>query len=110
MLACWTEVSLVKQITVVDAGVAPWDPIQVEHARITCCRADRDIVLIPGMSADRSEPLERDGTVAKIGYDATAKAEDRAEGFTPATPPSAVLDRVRAALDQQGINNPRRTR
>jgi 4-hydroxy-3-polyprenylbenzoate decarboxylase len=109
MLACWAEVSLIKQITIVDAGVDPWDAIQVEHARVTCCRADRDIVLIPAMSADRSEPLEQDGTVAKIGYDATAKAEDRAEGFRPATPPPTVLDRVRTALDQQGIKHRRTT-
>ena len=109
MLACWAEVSLIKQITVVDAGVDPWDAFQVEHARITCCRADRDIVLIPGMSADRSEPLEQDGTVAKIGYDATANSKDRAEGFTPAAPPESVLNRVRTALNHQGIN-PRSTR
>jgi 4-hydroxy-3-polyprenylbenzoate decarboxylase len=101
MMACWSSVSLIKQVTVVDAQVDPWDAVQVEHARVTLCRADRDIVVIPGMSADRSEPLESGGTVAKIGYDATAKPGDRVEGFAPAAPPSAVLARVRDTLERR---------
>ncbi|MFJ9544365.1 UbiD family decarboxylase [Streptomyces sp. NPDC101225] len=102
MMTCWSSVSLVKQVTVVDAHVDPWDAVQVEHARVTLCRADRDIIVVPGMSADRSEPLESEGTVAKIGYDATAKPGDRAEGFAPAAPPSAVLARVRDVLAGKG--------
>jgi 4-hydroxy-3-polyprenylbenzoate decarboxylase len=95
MFVCWGAVSLVKQITVVDDGIDVWNAVAVEAARVTCCRADRDIVIVPGVSADRSEPLERDGTVAKIGYDATAKAADRAEGFGIAAPPARILAAAR---------------
>lgn len=94
MTAVWTAVSLVKQVTVVDVEVDVWDAVAVERARITWCRAERDIVLLPGMSADRSEPLESGGTVTKVGYDATAVAADRAQGTTRAEPPAAA---VRAA-------------
>jgi 4-hydroxy-3-polyprenylbenzoate decarboxylase len=107
MLAGWAEVSLVKQITIVDADVDPWDAIQVEHARVTRCRADRDVLVVPAMTADRSEPLEQVGTAAKIGFDATAKPDDRIEGFRAAAPPLATLERVRLVIDQQGLN-PRR--
>ena len=38
------------------------------------------------MRADRAEPLERDGVIAKLAIDATRKARDR-EDWTPAEPP-----------------------
>jgi len=38
------------------------------------------------MRADRAEPLERDGTIAKLAIDATRHAGDR-DDWTPAGPP-----------------------
>lgn len=99
MFACWGAVSLLKQITVVDDGVDVWDAVAVEAARITRCRADQDIVIVNGVSTDRSEPLEHDGTVAKIGFDATSKPGTRAEGTGSAQPPADLLARVRKFHD-----------
>jgi 4-hydroxy-3-polyprenylbenzoate decarboxylase len=97
MEAVWKSVSLVKNITVVDADVDPWDPVQVEWAVATRMKADRDLVVVPGARTDRSEPLKSGGTVAKLGMDATRKAGDRTD-WTRAAPPQAVLAKVRARL------------
>jgi 4-hydroxy-3-polyprenylbenzoate decarboxylase len=98
MFACWAAVSLVKQVTVVDADIDVWDPEEVEWARLSRCRAERDIVIVEGVAADRSEPMERDGTVTKVGYDATCTPGDRVAGFDRALPPAEVLESVRDRL------------
>jgi 4-hydroxy-3-polyprenylbenzoate decarboxylase len=97
MLALWAHVNLVKMIVVVDDDVDPYDAAAVEHALATRFRADRDLVVVPLMRADRSDPLVTDGLIAKMGLDATRKAADR-DDWRPAQPPQAVLDRVAAEL------------
>jgi 2,5-furandicarboxylate decarboxylase 1 len=47
---------------------------------------DRDLHVLPGMRADRAEPLERDGTIAKLAIDATRRTGDRSD-WTTAEPP-----------------------
>lgn len=94
MLACWGSLSMLKQVTVVDSDVDVWDPVQVEWARITRCRIERDLVVIQDVRTDRSEPLESGGTVTKIGFDALADPGDRAEGFDVAAPPADIMAAV----------------
>jgi len=96
MFAAWAAVSLIKQIIVVDDDIDPWDGVQVEAALATRMRAERDLLVVPGMKADRAEPLERAGLVAKLGLDATAKPGDR--DWTRAAPPADMLARVRRRL------------
>lgn len=96
MFAAWTAVNLIKHVTVVDADVDPWDAAQVELAIATRMRVERDVVIVPGMPSNRSEPLERDGMVAKLGIDATRKPGER--DWTEAHPPREVLERVRRRL------------
>ena len=79
-------VNLVKLVTVVDADVDPWDDAAVAHAIATRVHFDRDLHVVPGMRADRAEPLEHGGVIAKLAIDATRKARDR-EDWTPAEPP-----------------------
>ncbi|MBV8650556.1 MAG: UbiD family decarboxylase [Alphaproteobacteria bacterium] len=97
MFAVWGAVNLIKQITVVDDDIDCWDQLQVEWAVATRMKADRDLVVVPGVRADRSEPLERDGLVAKLGIDATRREGDRPD-WVGAAPPQAVIDKIRAAL------------
>ncbi|HET6173308.1 MAG TPA: UbiD family decarboxylase [Gaiellales bacterium] len=85
-LAALETVSLVKLVTVVDADVDPWDDAAVAHAVATRARFDRDLHVRTNMRADRSEPLERDGTIAKLAIDATRHSGDRPD-WTHAEPP-----------------------
>jgi len=94
MLTAWSAVSLVKHVTVVDADIDVWDPVQVEWACVSRMRPERDLLVLPGARADRSEPLEQGGTVTRLGIDATAGPGDR--DWALARPPADVLRRVRA--------------
>lgn len=98
MAICWGAVSIIKNITIVDGDVDPWDTEAVELAKSTRMRAERDILIVSDLPADRSEPQEVGGMVAKIGYDATIRPGDRKEGFDKALPPEAAYDRMRAVL------------
>jgi 4-hydroxy-3-polyprenylbenzoate decarboxylase len=96
MLAVWAALSIARWVTVVGEDVDPWDDAQVEWARASFVRADADLLVVPGMSADRSDPLEDGaGTVAKLGMDATPK---RAKG----------LGSVRARVPQDAVEAARR--
>ena len=98
--AVWQAVRLIKLVTVVDEDVDPWDPLQVELALATRMRAERDLVVAPALPTSRSDPLEDQGKVAKLGIDATRKAGDR-EDWRPAQPPAEVVARVRRKLSGQ---------
>ena len=54
-------------------------------------RAERDILIVRDLPADRSEPQEDGGMVTKVGYDATCKAGDRKEGYDKALPPPEAV-------------------
>lgn len=96
-----SAVNLIKRVTVVDADVDPWDAVRVEWAAATRMRADRDLVIVPGARTDRSDPLEDGGVIAKLGIDATRKADDR-DDWAAAAPPPAVLAKVRRELEGPG--------
>jgi 4-hydroxy-3-polyprenylbenzoate decarboxylase len=97
MFAVWAAVNLIKQVIVVDDDIDPWNTQQVEWASATRVKPDRDFVIIPAVRADRSEPLDLDGTVTKLGIDATRAPGDRAD-WGLARPPEAALTRAREIL------------
>ena len=96
MRAIWDAVNLVKQVTIVDEDIDPWNAQHVEWAIATRMRADRDLVVERDMPTNRSEPLARENRVAKLGIDATKKPGER--DWTPAEPPREVMARVRRRL------------
>jgi len=100
MFAIWAAVNLVKQVVVVDADIDPWDATEVEWAIATRMRADEDLVVIPGVRTDRSDPLERGGLIAKFGLDATRKPAGR-DDWTKAEPPAAAVARARDLLGRK---------
>ena len=100
MSICWGAVSIIKNVTIVDEDIDPWDTEAVEYAKMTRMRAERDILIVEDLPADRSEPQEAGGVVSKIGYDATCKPTDRAEGFDKALPPESAYERMRALLSR----------
>ena len=93
----WKSVSLVKNVTIVDDDIDPWDSTQVEWAAATRMKTDRDLLVVAGARTDRSEPLKSAGTVAKLGIDATRKDADR-DDWTRAAPPAEVVEKVRERL------------
>lgn len=102
IMGALSAVNLIKQVTVVDNDIDPWDEFQVQYAVATRMRADRDIVVVPGARTDRSEPMKLGGTIAKYGFDATRHAEDR-DDWTPARAPAdayrdaaPIIDAIRA--------------
>jgi 4-hydroxy-3-polyprenylbenzoate decarboxylase len=97
MFALWAAVNLIKRVIVVDDDIDPWNLEQVEWAIATRMRADRDILVIPGGRADRSEPLEKSGMVAKLGIDATRRSEDR-DDWSVAKPPAHAMRKARELL------------
>jgi 2,5-furandicarboxylate decarboxylase 1 len=97
MFAVWAAVNLVKQVIVVDDDIDPWNALEVEWASATRAKPDRDHVVISAVRADRSEPLEQGGTIAKLGIDATRRDGDRPD-WEFARPPQAALKRAREIL------------
>jgi 4-hydroxy-3-polyprenylbenzoate decarboxylase len=97
MFAVWAAVNLIKRVVVVDDDIDPWDPEQVEWACATRMRAERDLIVIPGVRTDRSEPLDEAGVITKLGIDATRRAQDRAD-WRGAQPPVAALKKARELL------------
>ena len=95
-----SAVNLVKRVTVVDDDIDPWDATRVEWALATRMRADRDLVVVPGAKTDRSDPIEDGGVIAKLGFDATRKADDRVD-WTLAAPPAAVLAKVKREIENR---------
>jgi len=99
MFAVWAAVNLIKQVIVVDDDIDPWNAYEVEWASATRAKPDRDYLTIPGVRADRSEPLEQGGTITKLGIDATRREGDRPD-WDLARPPQAALKRAKEILRQ----------
>jgi 4-hydroxy-3-polyprenylbenzoate decarboxylase len=97
MFAVWAAVNLIKRVVVVDDDVDPWDAEQVEWACATRMRPERDLIVIPGVRTDRSEPLDDAGVITKLGIDATRRAQDRAD-WRGAQLPAAAIKKARELL------------
>ncbi|MFC1815012.1 UbiD family decarboxylase [Thermodesulfobacteriota bacterium] len=60
-----------KQVTIVDEDIDPWDASQVSWAVCTRCQANEDIVMVPGCDPVLDPAREEDYTNCKLGIDAT---------------------------------------
>ncbi|SDP69099.1 UbiD family decarboxylase, partial [Desulforhopalus singaporensis] len=94
--------NLLKLIIVVDDDIDPNDWTQVEWALAARMRGEEDIMIIPGVKADRCDPLEKDLTITKVGIVATRKPSDSLspEKFIPARAPERILAQVKETLDR----------
>jgi len=98
VFATFANLNLAKLAVVVDDDINPRDPTQVEWAMATRMRADRDIMIVPGVKTDRADPLEQGLTVAKMGIDATRPHDIPAEVLEEADVPRDVRERVGRTL------------
>jgi len=94
------QINLFKLVIVVEDDIDPEDARQVEWSLAARFRGDEDLVLIPGVKADRCDPVHENLKVTKIGLVATTRPGDGERGsrseFVRA--PADVLARVRAEL------------
>lgn len=102
ILLAMGHTNLLKLVIVVDDDIDPADWRQVEWAMAAHMRAEEDILILPGVKADRCDPQERGLTVTKVGIVATRR---RGEGesdkiFVHAHPPAHVLEEVRQNLNR----------
>jgi UbiD family decarboxylase len=91
-----------KLVIVVDDDIDPEDWNQVEWALSARMRGEEDIMIIPGVMADRFIPQQRNLTITKIGIVATTRPGDGEPGgkFELACPPKAVSDQIRHDLNK----------
>lgn len=97
IFAVWASVNLIKRVIVVDEDIDPWNLEEVEWAIATRAKPDRDFLIVPGVRADRSEPLDQDGVITKLGIDATRRDGDRAD-WRLARPPEPARAWARKLL------------
>jgi UbiD family decarboxylase len=95
------QVNLLKLVIVVDSDIDPEDSRQVEWSLAARFRGSEDMIVVPGMKADRCDPLHENLTVTKIGMVATTRPGDGEAGSRSefVLPPQSVLDAVRDHID-----------
>lgn len=94
-------VNLLKLVTVVEDDVDPEDPRQVEWSLAARFRGHEDLVVLPGVKADRCDPVHEDLVVTKIAMIATTRPGDGEPGGRSefVRPPAQVHERIRRDLD-----------
>jgi 2,5-furandicarboxylate decarboxylase 1 len=102
VLLAMGQVNLLKLVIAVEADVDPEDWRQVEWSLAARLRGHEDLIVLPGVKADRCDPVHEDAVVTKIGMIATTRPGDGAAGSRSerARPPHAIFERVRSELDQ----------
>jgi 2,5-furandicarboxylate decarboxylase 1 len=102
VLLAMGQVNLLKLVIVVEADVDPEDWRQIEWSLAARFRGHEDLIVLPGVKADRCDPVHEEEMVTKIGMVATTRPGDGAAGSRSerARPPLDILERVRGELDQ----------
>jgi UbiD family decarboxylase len=96
------QVNLLKLVIVVEDDIDPEDWRQVEWSLAARFRGDDDLLVLPGMKADRCDPVHKDLLVTKIGMVAASRPGDGEAGSRSefCAVPAEVLQKVRAELDR----------
>jgi UbiD family decarboxylase len=98
VLLAMGQVNLLKLVIVVEDDIDPENWTEVEWSLATRFHGEEDLIVLPGVKADRCEPLVRDLTVTKIGIIATTRPGDD-EKFQRAQVPKEIFRRVRDNID-----------
>jgi len=96
------QINLFKLVIVVEDDIDPQNPAEVEWSLAARFRGDEDLIVLPGVKADRCDPVHEKLTVAKIAMIATTRPGDGEQGSRSefARAPAAILARVRAELGE----------
>ncbi len=88
-----------KHVVVVDSDIDVRDDAEVEWALSTRFRADRDLVVAQGFPRFYSDPtVSVDGTLSKVGFDATAGLPGESMVNWRPTPPRVTRERRAASV------------
>lgn len=101
VLLAMGQINLFKMVTVVEDDIDPEDPVQVEWSLAARFRGGEDLIVLPGIKADRCDPLHDNLTVTKIGLVATTRPDDGKRGSRSefARAPADVIAAVSANLE-----------
>jgi UbiD family decarboxylase len=100
ILLAMGQINLLKWVIVVESDIDPEDAAQVEWSLAARFRGDEDMLVLPGMKADRCDPVHEDLTVTKIGLVACTRPGDGERGGRSefARVPAEILAQVQARL------------
>jgi UbiD family decarboxylase len=100
ILLAMGQVNLFKNVIVVEDDIDPEDPVAVEWSLAARFRGHEDLIVLPGVKADRCDPVHDNLLVTKIGMVAATRPGDgaRNSGSEFSLPPRDILARVRASL------------
>ena len=94
VFAAFAHANIIKHVVVVDDDIDIFNPADVDWAMATRLRADRDIVVVPRVRADRVDPVKENRTVAKWALIALKEPGKSAEHYERARAPREVLEKV----------------
>ena len=96
LMAAFSAHPSLKMATVVDADIAPTDPVAVEYAIATRSQADRDFIVVPNAKGSSLDPSSDQANLltTKIGIDATASLLKSIDGFEIAKIPGEEKTRL----------------
>jgi UbiD family decarboxylase len=96
------QVNLLKLVIVVEDDIDAEDWRQVEWSLAARFRGDEDLIVMPGVKADRCDPVHENLVVTKIGMIASTRPGDGSAGSRSelVRPPFEVFKRVQDELDQ----------
>jgi 2,5-furandicarboxylate decarboxylase 1 len=96
------QVNLLKLIIVVDDDIDAEDWRQVEWSLAARFRGHEDLIVLPGVKADRCDPVHEEMIVTKIGMIATTRPGDGSSDSRSefARPPLEIVERVQSELEQ----------
>jgi UbiD family decarboxylase len=102
VLLAMGQVNLLKLVIVVEDDVDAEDWRQVEWSLAARFRGHEDLIVIPGVKADRCDPVHENLVVTKIGMIATTRPGDGSTDSRSelARPPREIFDRVRAEIEK----------
>jgi len=102
VLLAMGQVNLLKLVIAVDADIDPEDWQQIEWSLAARFRGHEDLIVLPGVKADRCDPVQEDLLVTKIGMVATTRPGDGLPSSRSefARPPRDIFERVRRELDR----------
>jgi 2,5-furandicarboxylate decarboxylase 1 len=102
VLLAMGQVNLLKLVIVVEDDIDAENWRQVEWSLAARFRGHEDLIVLPGVKADRCDPVHENLVVTKIGMIATTRpGEGSADSPSEfARPPSEIFERVRSELGQ----------